>query len=59
MEEWIGRGEALLEVLKDCVNAVNFYLLDGLPESPGEVPYGFLFLLYYGLQRTNIPPLPH
>ena len=59
MDEGSGRYEALPEVLKDCIHAVNFYLLDGLPESPGEVPYGFLFLLYYGMQRTNIPPLPY
>ena len=54
-----GRGEALLEILKDCVHAVNLYLLSGLTESPSEVPYGFFLFLYYGLQRTNIPLLPH
>ena len=59
MEEWSGQREALPEFMKDCIDAVNFYLLYGLPKSPSEVPYGFLFLLYYGLQRTNIPLFPH
>ena len=59
MEEQSRRREALPEVLKDCVHAVNFYLLDDLPESPGEVLYGFLFLLYYSLQGTNINLLPY
>ena len=54
MEERSRRREALPEVLKDRVHAVNFYLLDGLLESLGEAPYGFLFLLYYSLQRTII-----
>ena len=54
-----GRRKALPEVLKDYVHAVNFYLLDGLPESPGEILYGFLLFLYYGMQRTNIPLFPH
>ena len=31
----------------------------GLSKSPGEVPYGFLFFPYYGLQRTNVPFLPY
>ena len=49
MEERGRWREASLEVLKDCVHAVNFYLLDGLPEPPGEVSYGFLLLLYNSL----------
>ena len=57
MEERSRQREALHEVLKDYVHAVNFYLLDNLPKSPGEVLNGFLFLLYYSLQRTNIPLL--
>ena len=59
MEEHNRRREALPEVLKDCVHDVNFYMLDGLLESPGEVQYGFLFLFYYSLQRTNIPLLSY
>ena len=62
MEEWSGRREALPEVLKDCVHDVNFYLLDGLPESPSEVSYGssscfiivckeLIFLFYRTEQR--------
>ena len=53
------RREASLEVLKDCVHAVNLYLLDGLLEPPSEVSYGFVLLLYDSLQRTNIPLLPY
>ena len=49
--------ETSSEVLKDCVHAANFYLLDGLPKPLGVVPYGFLLLLYNSLQRANIPIL--
>ena len=59
MEEKGRRFEALPEVLKDCVHAINLYLLDYLPEPPGEVPYGFLFLLYYSSQRADIPLMPY
>ena len=59
MEEGSGRRKALPKVMKDYVHAVNFYLLDGLPESSGEVSYGLLFLFYYCLQRTNIPLMSH
>ena len=51
--------EASLKVLKDCVHAVNLYLLNGLPEPPGEVPHGFLLLLYNSLQITNISLQPY
>ena len=37
------------EVLKDYVHVVKFYLLDRFPESPCEVPYGFLFLIQNSL----------
>ena len=59
MEERGRWREASPEVLKDCVHSVNLYLLDGLPKPPGEVLYGFLFLLYYSLQRANISLLPY
>ena len=51
--------EASPKVMKDYVHVVNLYLLDGLPERPSEVPYGFLLLLYNSLQRTNIPLLSY
>ena len=44
MEERSRLREALPEVLKDCAHAVNFYLLDGLLESLGEVQYGSMSL---------------
>ena len=59
MEERSGWPKASLEVLKDCVHAVDLYLLDDLLESPCEVLYGFLFLLYNSLQRANVPFLPY
>ena len=59
MEERRGWPEASPEVLKDCVHAISLYLLDGLPEPPCEVSYGFLFLLYNILQRANVPLLPY
>ena len=37
MKEGSQRLEASPEVLKDCIHAVKFYLLDGLPEPPCEV----------------------
>ena len=40
-----GWPEASLEVLKDYIHDISLYLLDGLPEPPYEVSYGFLFLL--------------
>ena len=43
MEEGSRRPEASPEVPKDCVHAVKFYLLDGLPEPPLKVPYGLCF----------------
>ena len=52
-----GWPEASPEVLKDCIHAISLYLLDGLPEPPCEVLYGFLFLLYNSLQRANVPLL--
>ena len=59
MEEISGWLEASPEVLKDCVHAINLYLLNGLPEPPYEVSYGFLFLLYNSLQRDNVSLLSH
>ena len=59
MEERGGWREASPEVLKDYIHAVNLYVLDDLPEPPGEVPYDFLLLLYNSLQRANIPILPY
>ena len=59
MEERGRWSEASLEVMKDCIHAVNLYLLNDLPESPGEVPYGFLLMLYNSLQRANISSLPY
>ena len=38
MEEGDRRPEASLEVLKDRVHAVKFYLLDGLPKPPCKIP---------------------
>ena len=52
-------GAAPPEVLKDCIHAVNLHLLDIFPESPGEILYGFFFLFYYSMQRTNIPFLSY
>ena len=42
------------EVLKDRVHAVKLYLLDGLPEPPRKIPYGFIFMLQNCLQGTNV-----
>ena len=39
MEEGGLRPEASPEVLKDCIHAVKFYLLDGLPEPLCEVSW--------------------
>ena len=47
MEEGGRRPEASLEVLKDCVHVVKFYLLGGLPEPPCKVPYGSCFKIVY------------
>ena len=44
MEEGSQRLEASPEVLKDCIHDVKFYLMDGLPEPPCEVPYGLFFM---------------
>ena len=55
----VDEREAFFKVLEDWVHAVDLYLLDDLPESPGEILYGFLFLPYDGLQRANVPFLPH
>ena len=57
MAERSGWPEASPGVLKDCVHGISLYLLDGLPEPPCEVLYGFFFLLYNSLQRVNIPLL--
>ena len=54
MEEGSRRPEASLEVLKDCIHAVKFYLLDGLPEPPYEVLYRLFFVFKHSLQGTNI-----
>ena len=54
MEERGRWHEASPEVLKDYVDVVNLYLLDGLPKPPGEVSYGFLLPLYNDLQRADI-----
>ena len=59
MEERSGWLEASPEVLKDYVHAISLYLLNGLPEPPCEVSYGFLFLLYNSFQIANVPLLPH
>ena len=34
--QWL---EASLEVLKECIYVVKFYLLDGLSKHPRKVPY--------------------
>ena len=52
-KEWMAKASP--EVLKDCVYVISLYLLDGLPKPPCEVSYGFLFMLYNSLQRTNVP----
>ena len=44
-----GRREASPEVMKDYVHAVKFYLLDGLPEPPRQVPYGLVFMFQNSL----------
>ena len=49
MEEGSRRLEASLEVLKDCIHAIKFYLLDGFPESPRKVPYGLVFMFQNSL----------
>ena len=49
MEEGSGWRKALPKAMRDWVHAVNFYLLDSLPESPGEVSYDLIFLFYYCL----------
>ena len=49
MEEGGQRFEASLEVLKDYVHAVKFYLLDGLPKPPRKVPYGLVFMFQNSL----------
>ena len=59
MEEGCRWPEVSLEVLKDCIHAIKFYLLDGLPEPPCEVPYGLFFVFQNSLQGTNIPFLTH
>ena len=46
--------EAFPEILKDCMDVISLYLLDGLPKPPCEVSYGFLFLLYNILKTTFI-----
>ena len=38
MEEGGRRPEASPEVLKDCVHAIKFYLLEGLPKPPRKAP---------------------
>ena len=55
MEEGSIRPKASPEALKDCIDAVKFYLLDSLPEPPCEVPYGLFFVFQKSLQGTNIP----
>ena len=42
MSGWPGASP---EVQKDYIHAISLYLLDGLPEPPYEVSYGFLFPL--------------
>ena len=49
MEEGSRRPEASLEVLKDYIHAIKFYLLDGLPESPLKVPHGLVFMFQNSL----------
>ena len=44
MEEGGRRPKASPEVLKNCVHAVKFYLLDGLLEPPRKVSYGLVFM---------------
>ena len=44
MEEGSRRPEASLEVMKDYIHAVKFYLLDDLPEPLRKVPYGLVFM---------------
>ena len=39
--QWL---EASLEVLKERVYVVKFYLLDGLSEHPRKVLYGLVFM---------------
>ena len=43
MEKGSGGPEASLEVLKDCIHVVKFYLLNGLFKPPYEFPYGLFF----------------
>ena len=59
MEEGSRRLEASSEILKDCIDAVKFYLLDGLPKPPCGVSYGLFFMFQNSLQGTNIPFLTH
>ena len=59
MDEGSRRLEASFEVLKDCIHAVKFYLLDGLPKPPCEVLYGLFFVFQISFQGTNIPFLTH
>ena len=59
MEEGSRRVEASLEVLKDCIHAVKFYLVDGLLEPSYEVLYGLFFVFQNSLQGTNILFLMH
>ena len=49
MEEESRRPEASPEDLKDCIHAVKFYLLDGLPKPPYEVSYGLFFMFQNSL----------
>ena len=44
MEEGGRRPEASPEVMTDCVHAVKFYFLDGLPKPPHKVPCGLVFM---------------
>ena len=49
MEERSQRPEASSEVLKNCIHAVKFYLLDDLPQSPDEVSYELFFVFQNSL----------
>ena len=49
MEEGSRWPEAYPKVLKDCVHAIKFYLLDGLLESPHKVLYGLVFMFQNSL----------
>ena len=49
MEEGSRRPEASPKVLKECVHAVKFYLLDGLPEPPRKVSYGLVLMFQNSL----------